>query len=1239
MRKEQKGLVCLAFVIAILFSLLPIGVAAEDSFTYVLTDQGAIITDYHYTDSAGKDVVIPKEIEGKKVIGIGDNAFSGMNITSVDFTQNYNNLQFIGSGAFFDCDELSAIEIPTSVTMINNDDSSIPYVGAFENCAKLTMVEIPQSVTDMGVDVFKDSPNVKIYGVAKSYAEDYAVEYELPFFAIELPVVEKLEIDKASGINIGNTINLKATVNGGTAPYTFKFYFERDGEEGLVTDFQAASAVNFDLTKAGNYTFYAVVKDANNKTYTKAYKDYLVINEPVVSLVADKASNQYVNTDITLTATVAAQTGTAPFIYNFYYQLGEEIEVIEENSGDNQAVFRLAEGGNYTLFVDVEDAEGLVRRAEIKDFVIVDDLSVGSFTVTPQKEDTKRPEINSVVKLEALGAGGKTGYQYRFYYQFAEKTFDIQGYSSINTAEFKPSVAGSYTLYVDVKNGSGKVSTQMIEAYTVVDTPVINSFTTNLPSGQSVNTPITLTADVSGGTEPYQYSFFYQLGSGKKTPIQEEEANKNDNQIIFTPAEKGTYKLYVEVKDADSNSSVVTKMISGYKIIPELVVKSLSANKASGQNINTAVKLTATGTGGKTPYEYEFSYQLGANLPVVFREYSKTKSADFVPLDAGDYKLTVTIKDANGATAEKSIDVFKVLNNPVITAFKTNLPTGQYVDTEIGLFAESSGGTGAKTYSFTAKNGSKDASDAITQTGSSEAVFKPTQPGTYTLSVMVNDDSSGVATKTITNYKVIAGVSVTSFSAKIGKEVNIGDKIPLTASATGGKSSYQYRFYYKLDGGTEVSIRDYSKTKTADFIPTEPGNYKLYVQAKDANGVESPEKSLSTAAVDVLVANNPAITSFVVDRPTGQYAGEEIKLTAQVAGGTAPYTYDFYYKLGTSGTPVLIDSKDIPDKNCTTAFSIPDAGLYTLYVEVKDVTEAKIVSKSILKYNVMAKPTAASLKASKASPQNLDTALRLTATATGGKAPYQFEFSYQLGADAPVVFKPFATAKTAEFKPLLPGQAGTYKFFVRVKDANGIIGDAKQLDKGDFIITDDPVITGFKAGLPSGQYINTAIPLTVEATGGTSVTYHFYYKLGSDAPVDIELASPDKATTFTPPTAGIYTLFVDAVDSAPGGKTVTKTITNYKVIDYLGGSLTLNKTVDENIKLTATATGGKTPYRYKFYYTKDGDPAEVLIRNYSTTRTASFAPDAPGNYEVYLEITDNDKGTAPFVTSETLTVN
>lgn len=97
------------------------------------------------------------------------------------------------------------------------------------------------------------------------------------------------------------------------------------------------------------------------------------------------------------------------------------------------------------------------------------------------------------------------------------------------------------------------------------------------------------------------------------------------------------------------------------------------------------------------------------------------------------------------------------------------------------------------------------------------------------------------------------------------------------------------------------------KTKRLILYQTEPGNYKLYVQAKDANDVESPEKSLSTAVADVTVANNPAITSFVVDRPTGQYADEEIKLTAQVAVGTVVWsTYDFYYKLGTSGTPVLI---------------------------------------------------------------------------------------------------------------------------------------------------------------------------------------------------------------------------------------------------------------------------------------------------------------------------------------------
>ena len=88
-------------------------------------------------------LVIPEKIDGKPVVAIADNAFSGSSLTGVSIP---SGVESIGWFAFFGCVSLTSVSLPSSVTSVGYD--------AFSNCPKLT-----------------------IYCPAGSYAEKFAVSY------------------------------------------------------------------------------------------------------------------------------------------------------------------------------------------------------------------------------------------------------------------------------------------------------------------------------------------------------------------------------------------------------------------------------------------------------------------------------------------------------------------------------------------------------------------------------------------------------------------------------------------------------------------------------------------------------------------------------------------------------------------------------------------------------------------------------------------------------------------------------------------------------------------------------------------------------------------------------------------------------------------------------------------------------------------------------------------------------
>ena len=110
-----------------------------------------------FTTKEINHVVIPTEINEKKVVSIGENAF--FDCTSLTSVVIPNSVTSIGDFAFDGCTGLTSIELPNSVTSIG--------VRAFNGCKGLRSIVIPKSVKSIGERAFEGCSKLTIYCKAK----------------------------------------------------------------------------------------------------------------------------------------------------------------------------------------------------------------------------------------------------------------------------------------------------------------------------------------------------------------------------------------------------------------------------------------------------------------------------------------------------------------------------------------------------------------------------------------------------------------------------------------------------------------------------------------------------------------------------------------------------------------------------------------------------------------------------------------------------------------------------------------------------------------------------------------------------------------------------------------------------------------------------------------------------------------------------------------------------------------
>jgi alpha-amylase len=353
----------------------------------------------------------------------------------------------------------------------------------------------------------------------------------------------------------------------------------------------------------------------------------------------------------------------------------------------------------------------------------------------------------------------------------------------------------------------------------------------------------------------------------------------------------------------------------------------------------------------------------------------------------------------------------------ILKASASTVTVGQSVT----LTAMATNASGNVTYSF------KAGSSVISSTGAS-ATYTPSAAGTVTITVTATDSKNSATASTTITVQVQTLTNTSKISAAT---VELGGKITVTCSASGGTTPYQYSVSYKKSSSSKYSsVQTYSTNKTVTIKPAAAMVYHVLVKVKDAKGTVKP------MTFDLTVTNKAAneLKNLSKVSATNLTLGKSITITGAASGGTAPYYYAAYYRKSSSSTFTRIRDYS---KTATMTVQPAAATTYDIRVKVKDAAGKVAVKDFSVK---VTKPAASALtnkSTISATSLTLGKTLTVTGAATGGTAPYQYAAFYKKSTSTQYTK---ARAYSSNSKMTVnPASATTYDVRIKVKDSKGKI--------------------------------------------------------------------------------------------------------------------------------------------------------------------------------------------------------
>ncbi len=488
--------------------------------------------------------------------------------------------------------------------------------------------------------------------------------------------------------------------------------------------------------------------------------------------------------------------------------------------------------------------------------------------------------------------------------------------ASAAATTFTPDIPGDFELTLTIDDGRGGVDSASITV-TSDGTPTADADADD----EDINLGATVTLDASASSDPESGAITYSWAitaapAGSTAALSDPSAESP----TITPDVRGDFTFTVTVSDGRSDASdSVTVSVNGLPIANA----GADATVLDGATANLDGSSSSDPEGASLSYSWAVTSAPAGSLATLAG--STTATPEITPDVAGDYVITLTVDDGNGATATDAVTI--TLDGAPVADAGSDQTVDQGDTVNLDGTNSSDPENGALTYLWALTPPTNSGASLSDDTAASPS-FIADLGGTYTVELLVSDAAGN--TSAVDSVTVFANANqAPTANAGADQTVTAGDTVNLDGSGSTDPENDVITYLWDLTppAGSTATLSD-DTAETPSFTADLAGDYTVDLIVEDSFGNTS-------AADSVTITADPANQAPTADAGADQAVNTGATVNLDGTGSSDPendaltYLWDLTPPAGSSAT--LSD-----DSSATPSFTADIAGTYTADLIVDD---------------------------------------------------------------------------------------------------------------------------------------------------------------------------------------------------------------------------------------------------------------------------------------------------------------